>query len=310
MKVFKYTQETYLKKCFDIHGNLYDYSLVEYVGSNKKIKIICKTHGIFEQLAFCHIQGQNCAKCQFYKKRKGLDIFLKKAKEIHNDEYDYSLVNFINRKQKIEIVCKKHGIFTQRVNDHLCGRGCPDCNFRKYYYTFDVFLKNAIKKHSNKYSYYIPNNKLDLIDQDDITIMCPNHGKFNQKIYYHLKGSGCPDCRLSIGETNIHTFLKNNNINYISEYKFNDCLGINNGKLSFDFFIEEYDVCIEYDGIQHFEPIDFFGGIDAYNYRKQNDKIKDEYCILHNINLIRIAYTENIENKLNELLISKYCVSL
>ena len=74
--------------------------------------------------------------------------------------------------------------------------------------------------------------------------------------------------------------------------------------LNFDFYLEDLNTCIEFDGLQHFNSIDFFGGDKAFEIRKQNDKIKNEYCFLSNIRLIRISYKEikNINNILTILI--------
>ena len=82
-------------------------------------------------------------------------------------------------------------------------------------------------------------------------------------------------------------------------------------QLPFDFYLPEYNVLIEYDGKQHFEPVNFYGcpdesAIKNYNDLKINDKIKNDYCENHNITLIRISYkikniNEYLKNKLIEL---------
>lgn len=94
--------------------------------------------------------------------------------------------------------------------------------------------------------------------------------------------------------------LDKNNIKYIREYKFIDCKNIK--PLPFDFFLFEYNTCIEYDGEQHFKINKYFGGEKGLLKRQKNDNIKNEYCINNNIRLIRIKYNENIEEKFNRLL--------
>jgi very-short-patch-repair endonuclease len=111
--------------------------------------------------------------------------------------------------------------------------------------------------------------------------------------------TGCPRCCQSKGELKIHNYLKNENINFIQEHKFSNCKNIL--KLKFDFYLPDYNLCIEYDGIQHFEVQDFFGGEKALQNLQKNDNIKNEYCKNNNINIIRIRYDENIINKLNEI---------
>lgn len=98
---------------------------------------------------------------------------------------------------------------------------------------------------------------------------------------------GCMENQ-SIGERIIKDILINNNVHFIPQKRFDGCRNIN--PLPFDFYLPDYNVCIEYDGIQHFEPVEFFGGQDGFKRRTYNDAIKTQYCINNNINLIRLPY--------------------
>ena len=111
-----------------------------------------------------------------------------------------------------------------------------------------------------------------------------------------LEGRGCPKCNMSKGEIKISVFLDNNFINYIPQYKFDNCKNIN--KLSFDFYLPNHNICIEYDGKQHYEAIEYFGGKYMLSIQQNKDKIKTRYCQDNNIKLIRIPYWEfdNIDN--------------
>lgn len=111
---------------------------------------------------------------------------------------------------------------------------------------------------------------------------------------------GCPICSESKGEKTIRLYLESNSINFIQEYRFNDCK--HKSLLRFDFYIEDYNLCIEFDGRQHFEAIDHFGGEENLKLTQTRDKIKNKFCKGNGINLIRIPYweLENVENILNE----------
>lgn len=121
----------FINKSKEIHVNKYDYSLVEYQGRHKKIKIICPEHGVFEQTAYSHIQGRGCYECgvvsRTIKKTHNKNTFVNKAKQVHGDKYDYSLVDYKNNRYKVKIICKIHGVFEQKPNAHLCGHGCMLC---------------------------------------------------------------------------------------------------------------------------------------------------------------------------------------
>ena len=128
----KLTKEEFIEKAKQIHGEKYDYSKVEYKNNHTKVCIICPEHGEFWQLPSSHLQGHACQKCSLKKLSKinslGLENFIKKAKKVHGDKYDYSKVNYINNKTKVCIICPEHGEFWQKPNDHLNGCGCQICS--------------------------------------------------------------------------------------------------------------------------------------------------------------------------------------
>lgn len=125
------TTETFKEKAREIHNGKYEYTLAEYKKRHAKVKIQCKVHGIFEQTPNNHLRGHGCPKCKSDKLSQvhasTLSHFIKKAKEIHGDKYNYSKVKYKNRHSKVEICCEIHGYFMQNANDHLNGRGCPEC---------------------------------------------------------------------------------------------------------------------------------------------------------------------------------------
>ena len=119
--------------------------------------------------------------------------FIKKAKKIHGDKYDYSNVNYINSRKKVEIICSKHGKFQQKANNHLNGSGCIKCG-GKFKKTLKIFIENSKKIHGDKYDYssvkYVNNFT-------KIEIICSKHGKFQQNPANHLSGQGCPNCGIN-----------------------------------------------------------------------------------------------------------------
>lgn len=122
----------FIFKAKNVHGDKYDYSLVKFERSDKKVKIICKVHGVFEQNASSHLQGYGCPYCAL--KRMTREQFLEKANKIHRNKYDYSKCEVNQNTKKfdsIRITCRKHGDFYQRMDSHLHGRGCPECGRKK-----------------------------------------------------------------------------------------------------------------------------------------------------------------------------------
>ena len=148
--------------------------------------------------------------------------------------------------------------------------------------------------HNNKYDY---SKSIYKNLRTKIIIICPIHGEFLQSPKNH-KYSGCPKCNESKGEKMINKILDDKYIKYIKQKKFDKCENIK--KLSFDFYLPDYNVCIEYDGEQHYKPITYFGGIKRYEIQKKRDEIKNIYCIENNIKLLRISYKENIKEKIEK----------
>jgi superfamily II DNA or RNA helicase len=120
------TTEDFIAEARKIHGDKYDYSKVEYVNTKTKVCIICPEHGEFWQNPCDHLIGKGCPKCSGVNK-SNTEEFVKKAKEIHGDKYDYSKVFYINNKTKVCIICTEHGEFWQTPINHLNGQGCPIC---------------------------------------------------------------------------------------------------------------------------------------------------------------------------------------
>ena len=289
----KLTISEFIEKAKLKHGeNKYDYSLVNYIANNIKIKIICNIHGLFEITPKHHLLGVGCKNCSNFNKINS--DFIEDANLIHNNKYDYSKVLYLNNKTKVYIICKEHGLFEQIPNAHLSGKGCPVCKKSN----IESIIKRANTIHNNKYDY----NKLFYINaRTKVDIICPKHGLFKQLCNNHLKGMGCPVCKSSKGELKIIKFLEKNNIMYKPQYIFDNCRFIN--KLPFDFYLPDYGICIEYNGEQHYKVVENWGGFDNFLIRQKRDKIKKEYCSLNSIPLVIISYLDQIEDKLSMLLI-------
>jgi hypothetical protein len=186
--MFPFTQEKVIKKFISVHGNKYDYSIVEYVNSYKKVKIICPTHGVFEQSPNHHSKGVGCPKCSGYYKTN--NEIIKEFTSVHGNKYDYTKVEYVNAKTKVTIICPVHGNFERTPNHHLGGSGCPKC--RKKRKIYNNFIPKANLLYSNKYDY----TKVEYVDvKTKVTIICPVHGNFERTPTCHLSGQGCPECR-------------------------------------------------------------------------------------------------------------------
>lgn len=278
------------EKSIEIHSNKYDYSLVKYERKRTKIKIICPVHGIFEQLPKNHLEGYGCTMCE---KEKKLNYFITQSKLIHENKYNYSLIdNYNGIKSKIKIICPV-GIFSQTIESHLNGHGCSKCATELKCKHISDFINESNVIHNSKYDY---TNSIYINCYTKIKIICPIHGLFSQRPSEHLNGSGCPFCNESKGEREIERILQENNIKYNRGKKFKECK--NKLSLPFDFYLLDYNCCIEFDGRQHFESIELWGGVEYLTQIKKHDQIKNNFCEKNDIKLIRIKYDENIVEKL------------
>jgi hypothetical protein len=195
------TTEEFIRRAKEVHGDKYDYSKTVYVNKRTKLIITCPIHGDFETLPYNHLNGGNCKKCvnesrkprEKYIKNKvnDLETFITEANKIHNNKYDYSKFKYTGTYNKSIIICHKHGEFEQSPANHLRKHGCPMCARNKKL-TVESFIEKANKVHNNKYDYSLVTNINNC--NDKITIICPEHGEFQQRIDSHLHGTGCGLC--------------------------------------------------------------------------------------------------------------------
>ena len=295
----KLTTEQFIERANVVHNNKYDYSLVDYVNNRTKIKIICPEHGIFEQVAGSHL-NRGCDKCGGTYKPNLIE-FIEKSKKIHDNKYDYSLVEYKNNSTNIKIICPEHGIFIQSPSTHTHKRksGCPKCGnlIKGKKLTNNDFVERAIKIHGNVYDYSLVNY---ITAHKKIRIICRKHGEFSQKPNSHLNGRGCPNCNQSNGEKTIKKFLTEYNIKFKHQKTFKKC--VYKYVLRFDFYLPDYNLCIEYNGIQHYTPIEFFGGLKKFQINKERFEIKLNFCEKNEIGLEIIKYDENVIERLTNLL--------
>ena len=174
--------------------------------------------------------------------------------------------------------------------DAFTENGCKKCAINAM--TTDEFIDKAKEIHGDKYDYSLVN----YIGIDyTVNIICKKHGEFIQIAYHHLKGSGCPICKESKGERLVAKILDFYNIKYIRQKSFSDLK--DKRLLYFDFYLPEYNYCIEYDGEQHYKVSRFFKDKEeAYKLlidNQRRDKIKNEYCISNNIPLLRLTYKDS-----------------
>ncbi|WP_318521235.1 DUF723 domain-containing protein [Photobacterium leiognathi] len=215
-KCTRITTGEFIKRANNIWGNRFDYSKVKYVTGSTKVTIICRDHGAFLQRPKHHLNGLcGCKKCselakddinreriktkQKKEKISSTKEFIKRAKTVWGERFNYDNSIFKNAMSKITITCNDHGDFQQQVAAHLNGHlGCKKCRSAKVTITNKEYIERAKAAFGDTYDYSMTqytgsNNK--------IVIICQQHGQFEQLPYNHLRGKcGCPSC--SKGSTN------------------------------------------------------------------------------------------------------------
>ncbi len=277
--------ESILSSLVDIDTHFF-----KYKNNITKSKLVCKKHGEFYRSLKQIKNGILCPFCS--KKTNTTKQFIEKSILIHKNLYNYDNTIYINSRTKLKIECKLHGEFTLLPVQHLRAQGCQLCKKIKLK---EDFIRKATKIHDYIYSKVVyKNNKTNII------VICKKHGNFSVRPDNHLNLlNGCPKCSFSNGELEISNFLIKSNIDYEIQKKFNDCKLKYN--LRFDFYLPIYNICIEYNGIQHYKPVKYFGGSKNLEYNNKRDLIKKEYCKTNNIFLYVIKYDENISDMMNKL---------
>ena len=285
--------------------------LEEYKGYNSKIKFKCNNcgHVFYSKPSILLYRHANlCEKCSSWKgqtdNRK--ETFLIKLDSFNNNVR--VIGNYINMNTEIECECKIHNIkYFSKPNYLLKHNCCPLCKkenksniFRKLPYN-----KNNFEEIINKYK----NENLTILGKyiDDKTRIKCKCNLCNGIIYKMPRniydGSLHRTCELSNGEVKISEILTKKNIEFVNQKMFDDLLGCGNGLLSYDFYLTDYNLLIEYQGEQHESPIHYFGGEEKFKIQQEHDKRKRDYAKEHNIELLEIWYYDfdNIE----EILLNK-----
>lgn len=199
----KRTTEQFVEEAKKIHGDKYDYSVSEYINNHTKIKIRCPEHGIFEQISTCHInRHQGCPYCSH--PSRDTKSFIKTAKQKHGDLYDYSKVDYKNSSTKVCIICQKHGDFLQEPASHISQKaGCPNCKLKGQTLLFEKLTQRFP---SENILFEVGSRAIEWLEGQRLDIYFP-----------------------------------------------------------------EYNIAIEYQGKQHYEIVDWFGGQAGFEYSKERD---------------------------------------
>lgn len=222
------------------------------------------------------------------------------------EERGYVLLSeeYVDAKTRLEYICPEHEEFGSQYityNNLKQGYGCRYCGIKR--------MADKRKLPFEKVREIFNRHDMILLDQDyqnantPLQYICRHHKEFGIQ-YMSLANAykqHCPYCNVIKGEDKISHYLLENNIYFVTHKTFDDLRGIRGGKLSYDFYLPEFNLLIEYQGEQHERPIEFFGGEDQFKIQQEHDFQKREYAKNHNIDLLEIWYYDfiNLEQILN-----------
>lgn len=273
------------------HGNKYDYKFTTYIGATKPITIVCPKHGKQTITACIHLRFTGCPKCKIEtianKRRLTMERFLEVSRSVHGDKYDYSKVvlgNNATRKQHVTIICPIHGEFKQQPAKHMDGDNCPKCS-GKYQMTTEEFKDIIHSIYGDRYD----TSKTVYTRKDGKCIIgCPVHGFVKNSIESLRRGAGCNLCNSSTGENLVSAYLDKVGIKYEREYSVSN-FGDKN-RYRYDFYLPTLNIVIEFHGQQHYEAVDYFGGIEGFKRAQKRDAYKEQLLKKLNIPLLIIKY--------------------
>ena len=294
----KRTPEEYYQEC---KSKRLDLPIEKYKGNSIKIKHKCTRNHIYEQRPKDHLKGQGCPKCSNNYSYTSEEYY-SLCKE---NDLDLPTENYIDTKTKIKHMCSKCGnIYEQTPNKHLIrGHGCPKCGRIKM-----IISRAGKNKKKTPQEYYneCKSKGLDLPIEKyinnsiKIKHKCSKGHIYKQEPASHLQNYGCPICNESHGEKYIRNYLDKYFIKYIPQKKFNDLK--DKTYLSYDFYLPNNNILIEYQGKQHYSSIDYFGGKETFKKQQLHDKLKREYAKDNGYKLLELHYSLDTQEKVNKYL--------
>lgn len=262
----------------------------EYTGYDIPIIVRCNNGHEIDMLFDNIKKGNKCRVCN----KNVLPEYEYMKNFIQQQGYSLISSNILSATQKFSVRCPKNHQYKVNWNKFSSGRRCPYCQNKI------KISKDKANQIFMKYGYEIIGDYTDTITP--VLVRCPQKHEYKVTLGNFKSGKRCRECGNNYkGELKIKDFLEETGEEFKTQYKFKDCRNI--FELPFDFYLPKYNLCIEYDGIQHFEPVEFFGGEKSFKERKCKDDIKNKYCKDNGINLLRISY-KDIKN-INEIIKQK-----
>lgn len=300
----KLTNEEFIEKANKVHNYKYNYSKSIYINKKTKIIITCSTHGDFTQTPDDHCnKPAGCPKCKIDKliirNSYTFEDFLNLASKQFGLKFEYLPETYERYNSSMYIICPIHGKFEQTPSNHLASlEGCPICGRERANKsesdTLEIFLEKATKTHGNLYDY---SKVVYTKSINKVIIICKEHGEFEQIANAHIGGQKCPKCNLK-SQTKLFEKLKKSfpSLNILYEVGKKHITWI--GKQRFDIYIPDYNIAVEYNGKQHYDPVSIFGGELGFKITQERDEMKRQKCKDNECTLfeVRYDYKENDYN--------------
>jgi len=289
------TNEQWVKEVKDLVDNEYIF-LEEYKGNHTKILTkheVCE--GTYNVTPGAFKRGNRCPYCNPYKKRT-TEEFKNIVFNLVGSEYAV-LTEYTGHHDRLKMVHDTCGTeYYITPSDFIKGRRCKECYFRSKVKTNEEWLQQVYSLVGTDYVFIEDYNG----DGTKLTYKhsCGAIGKVTPNNF--INGTRCSACKESSGEASIRRYLNEKGITFLPQKSFDDLRG--KKLLSYDFYIPSHEVLIEFQGVQHYYPIDFFGGKSTFSKQKEHDYLKREYACSRGFKLIEIPYIYDSYDKVKELL--------
>jgi hypothetical protein len=250
------------------------------------------------------IRGRGCPNCAKIKRKNSrIRPFSYCQKVLDKFELDL-LSDYIGASFDITVKCRRCGEVFKTTIAYLTKYkiGCKKCNelertLEKEQSFLDIL--SELNPHIKMKSKFISMSENTIFHCEDC------NKDFIRTPHDFTRTYTCPNCTTNSKlEYLTKIYLVDNNIDFELHKTYENLFGVNNGLLSFDFYLPKYNLLIELQGVQHYRPIDYFGGEEQYKIQCEHDSRKRDYAKLHNIDLIEIPYfsIDNIQAILNDKL--------
>lgn len=259
-----------------------NYQIINMLDNNglKTIITLKCSKGHEYTVDFAHFKrGQRCSHCASNKKYTYDEV----KEYVESQGYVLLSDDYINCEEKLILKCPVGHEYYVSFTNFRTGNRCPLCCTCNKKYTY-----NEVKDYVESQGYtLLSDNYINC--KTKLKLLCSNGHEYFVSFDNFKRGKRCSSCKKrSLGEEKILDVLNYYGIQYIRQKTFDNCYY--KYKLPFDFYLPDYNIIIEYDGIQHFEEVEAWGGLSKLELTQLKDEIKNEYCMVNDIQLIRIPY--------------------